>query len=185
VGFVSKVTTQRDEPSLVADVRYVFRVAYRLTGNRTDAEDLTQDVCEQALRKAPEFATDGDCRRWLLRVLYNRFVDTRRHRMRSPVIAGAGLEPDAETSADASDPEDLAAQSQSESALVRAWARLDASQQMLLLLRAEGHELGDIARIAQIDKAALSSRLYRARASLARYLEEEKCVRPICAVQGE
>jgi len=179
------VTTQRDESRLVADVRYIFRVAYRLTGNRTDAEDLTQDVCEQALRKAPEFATDGDCRRWLLRVLYNRFVDTRRHRKRSPVIVSAGIEPDEAMNADASDPEDLAAQSESESALVRAWARLDPAQQVLLLLRAEGHRLGDIARIAEIDKAALSSRLYRARSSLARYLEEEKCARPLCAIHGE
>jgi RNA polymerase sigma-70 factor (ECF subfamily) len=183
---VPKVYTEPDESRLVTDVEYIFRVAYRLTGNRSDAEDLVQDVCEQALRKAPEFATERDCRRWLLRVLYNRFVDSQRHRQRSPIVSqDAESETEAALDADAPDPEELAAQSDSESVLMRAWARLEPAQQMLLLLRAEGHELGEIARITEIDKPALSSRLHRARSRLAKYLEEERSAQPLCAISGE
>src|SRR5690606_2059690 len=83
----ARVSTGPDESLLLGDVERVFRVAYRLTGNRADAEDLVQDVCEAALRKAPELATAQDCRRWLLRVLYNRFVDGKRHARRSPLVA--------------------------------------------------------------------------------------------------
>jgi RNA polymerase sigma-70 factor (ECF subfamily) len=180
---VPKVNTELDEPRLLADVAHVFRVAYRLTGNRADAEDLVQDVCEQALRKAPELATAEDCRRWLLRVLYNRFVDRKRHAKRSPFVpedtAGAA---DAATSAAAAGPEELAMQSDSELALARAWARLEPAQQVRFLLRAEGHELDEIARITDTDKPALSSRLHRARSSLAKYLDEEKSAQPLCAV---
>jgi len=171
------VSTGPDESLLLAGVEHVFRVAYRLTGNRADAEDLAQDVCEAALRKAPELATAQDCRRWLLRVLYNRFVDRKRHDRRSPLVAedeGVEGSADAALAADALDPEELAAQSDAERALGRAWARLEPAQQMLLMLRAEGHELDEIARITDLDKPALSSRLHRARSSLAKYLEDEQ-----------
>lgn len=179
---MARVSTGPDETLLLADVEHVFRVAYRLTGNRADAEDLVQDVCEAALRKAPELATAQDCRRWLLRVLYNRFVDRKRHDRRSPLVAeDAAGEADAALTAEAPNPEELAAQSDAERVLTRAWARLEPAQQLLLLLRAEGHELDDIARIADLDKPALSSRLHRARSSLARYLEEEQSAQPLYA----
>jgi RNA polymerase sigma-70 factor (ECF subfamily) len=165
---------------LAAEVEYLFRVAYRLTGNAHDAEDLAQDVCERALTKAPEFAAADDCRRWLLRVLYNRFVDGRRQRQRSVVaVSGASQVAEAAAKEVASDPENLAVQCDFESALTRAWARLEPAQQILVLLRAEGHDIGEIARITDIDKPALSSRLHRARSSLAKYLEEERSAQPL------
>jgi RNA polymerase sigma factor (sigma-70 family) len=180
---VLTVRADINESRLAGEVENIFRVAYRLTGNLHDAEDLVQDVCERALSKAPEFAAAEDCRRWLLRVLYNCFVDGRRHRQRSPFVASA---PSPETDAAmlgaaAADPEALAVQSDAESALARAWARLEPAQQVLLLLRAEGHDLDEIARIAEIDKPALSSRLHRARSSLAKYLDEQRSAHNPCA----
>jgi RNA polymerase sigma-70 factor (ECF subfamily) len=176
------VTTSLDDTRLAADVAYIFRVAYRLTGDVADAEDLVQDVCERALRKGPEFAVAQDCRRWLLRVLFNRFIDGRRHRQRSPiVVSDARCETEAALSIDVPGPEDLAVQSDSERALTRAWEKLEPAQQILLLLRAEGHQLGEIAQITEIDKPALSSRLHRARSSLAKYLEEERAAQLLCA----
>jgi RNA polymerase sigma-70 factor, ECF subfamily len=178
--FVSTVPAKLDESWLTTEVGQIYRVACRLTGNPHDAEDLVQDVCERALRKAPPLASADDCRRWLLRVLYNRFVDGTRHRQRSPLVAAGGSEP--ESQQEAPDSETLAVQSEGESELERAWARLEPDQQMLLLLRAEGYDLDDISRIAEADKPALSSRLHRARSSLARYLEQERSVRPLRAV---
>jgi len=169
-----------DESWLTSEVEQIFRVAYRLTGNAHDAEDLVQDVCERALRKAPELASPDDYRRWLLRVLYNRFVDGARHRRRSPLVGGDVDEVlDRQTSPDG---ESLAEQSDAESALERAWGKLEADQQVLLLLRAEGHDLGEISRILDIDRPALSCRLHRARASLARNLEQERSAQPLRVV---
>lgn len=165
---------------------YIFRVAYRLTGDTADAEDLVQDVCERALRKGPEFAGAQDSRRWLLRVLFNRFVDCRRHMQRSPIVeSGTGSETGVEFSTDSPGPEDLAVQSDAECALMRAWEKLEPSQQMLLLLQAEGYRLGEIARITEIDKPALSSRLHRARSSLAKYLEEQSRAQQIAPNRRE
>jgi DNA-directed RNA polymerase specialized sigma24 family protein len=73
-------------------------------------------------------------------------------------------------------------QSDQEAALARAWDRLEPDQQLLLLLRAEGHELREIAEITEVDRPALSSRLHRARSSLAKYLEEERSAQPLRAI---
>ena len=174
-----KVHAQFDESWLTAEVEQIYRVAYRLTGNSHDAEDLVQDVCERALRKAPEVASSDDLRRWLLRVLYNRFVDGTRHRQRSPLVAADTHSGEAAAKLEAPDSESLAVQSQEESALIRAWNRLEQEQQMLLLLRAEGYDLDEISGIVEIDKPALSSRLHRARSSLAKYLEQERPAPPL------
>jgi RNA polymerase sigma-70 factor (ECF subfamily) len=179
---VSTLTAKPEASPLAGEVETLFRVAYRLTGNSHDAEDLVQDVCERALRKAPHFADSLDCRRWLLRVLYNCFVDGRRHRQRSPFVAADAAGINGAARADGPGPEDLAARSDSESALMRAWASLPRDQQIILLLRAEGYDLGEIARIAEIDKPALSSRLHRARSSLAKNLEAERSAQLLCAI---
>lgn len=175
-----KAQLKPDESWLTAEVEQIFRVAYRLTGNAHDAEDLVQDVCERALRKAPELANLDDYRRWLLRVLYNRFIDGTRHRRRSPVVGGDAAAADSRQTA--TDLESLAVQAEGETALERAWSQLEPDQQMLLLLRAEGYELDEISRIAGVDKPALSSRLHRARASLARFLEQERSAQPLRVV---
>lgn len=170
---VSTIGLELDESLLAAEVLHLFRIAWRLTGNAHDAEDLVQDVCERALARAPGFATREDCRRWLLRVLYNRFVDGKRHGQRSPIAAG---DPDAALAAardEAAGPEEQAVRSDSEAALERAWGRLEPAQQALLLLRAEGHDLDDIARITSLDKPAISSRLHRARSSLGKFMKQE------------
>jgi RNA polymerase sigma-70 factor (ECF subfamily) len=180
---VLTATAEFDQSQLAAEVDYLFRVAYRLTGDAFDAEDLVQDVCERALRRAPELASSRDCRRWLLRVLYNRFLDGRRRRRRSPIVASqSGGTPDVVARDNTAGPEGLALEAEAETGLVRAWERLEADQQALLMLRAEGHDLDEIAEITELEKPVLSSRLYRARTTLARYLREEESRQPLRAV---
>ena len=172
------VPLRQGEPALTAEVETIYRVAYRLTGNRHDAEDLVQDVCERALSKAPEFASADDCRRWLLRVLYNRFVDGTRARRRRRFFLSAADSREADSARHWQDP---AEQTDDEAALGRAWSRLEPAQQALLSLSAEGHDLAEISRITGIDRHSLSSRLYRARTSLARYLQDEPTAQRACA----
>ena len=44
------------------------------------------------------------------------------------------------------------------------------------------HDLGEISRILEVDRPALSCRLHRARASLARHLEQERSAQPLRVV---
>jgi len=57
------------------------RIAYRLTGNRADAEDLVQDTYVRALRALDNF-TPGSVDAWLRRIATNLFLDGARRRAR-------------------------------------------------------------------------------------------------------
>ncbi|GLZ13680.1 RNA polymerase sigma factor SigE [Actinomadura sp. NBRC 104425] len=59
----------------------VFRLAYRLTGNRHDAEDLTQDVFVRVFRSLSSY-TPGTFEGWLHRITTNLFLDRARRRQR-------------------------------------------------------------------------------------------------------
>ena len=59
----------------------VYRLAYRLTGNRQDAEDLTQDVFVRVFRSLDSFQP-GNFAGWLHRITTNLFLDRARRAAR-------------------------------------------------------------------------------------------------------
>ncbi|MET1036551.1 MAG: RNA polymerase sigma factor SigE [Arthrobacter sp.] len=66
----------------------VYRLAYRLTGNRFDAEDLTQETFVRVFRSLHNF-TPGTLGGWLHRITTNLFLDQarRRNRIRFDALA--------------------------------------------------------------------------------------------------
>jgi RNA polymerase sigma-70 factor (ECF subfamily) len=66
----------------------VFRLAYRLTGNTHDAEDLTQDVFVRVFRSLSSY-TPGTFEGWLHRITTNLFLDgvRRKQRIRFDALA--------------------------------------------------------------------------------------------------
>ncbi|MCO5966961.1 MULTISPECIES: RNA polymerase sigma factor SigE [Actinoallomurus] len=69
----------------------VYRLAYRLTGNQHDAEDLTQEVFVRVFRSLSNY-TPGTFEGWLHRITTNLFLDMVRRRQR---IRFEGLADDA------------------------------------------------------------------------------------------
>ena len=66
-------TQDRDSPEAVIR-RYsdmVYRLAFARTGNRSDAEDLYQEVFLRYLTRAPAFTSEDHRKAWLLRVAVN------------------------------------------------------------------------------------------------------------------
>ena len=59
----------------------VYRLAYRLTGDRHDAEDLTQEVFVRVFRSLGSY-TPGTFEGWLHRITTNLFLDGARRRAR-------------------------------------------------------------------------------------------------------
>ena len=59
----------------------VYRLAYRLTGNKHDAEDLTQEVFVRVFRSLANFQP-GTLDGWLHRITTNLFLDQARRRSR-------------------------------------------------------------------------------------------------------
>src|ERR687898_37852 len=59
----------------------VYRLAYRLSGNQQDAEDLTQETFVRVFRSLADY-TPGTFEGWLHRITTNLFLDLVRRRQR-------------------------------------------------------------------------------------------------------
>ena len=59
----------------------VYRLAYRLTGNQHDAEDLTQEVFVRVFRSLDSY-TPGTFEGWLHRITTNLFLDQARRKQK-------------------------------------------------------------------------------------------------------
>jgi RNA polymerase sigma-70 factor, ECF subfamily len=55
--------------------KYVFHVAYRLTGSSQDAEDVVQETFLKAYRQLSRFEARADFRTWLHRITVNCSID--------------------------------------------------------------------------------------------------------------
>jgi RNA polymerase sigma-70 factor (ECF subfamily) len=63
--------------------RFLYTVAYRLTGNREDAQDLVQEVLLR-VRRGLQTYQPGSLEGWLSRITTNAFLDDVRRRKRRP-----------------------------------------------------------------------------------------------------
>lgn len=66
----------------------LYRTAYRLTGDVSEAEDLTQEVFLQAWKSIGQLQEMPEVRPWLFRVLRNAWIDRLRKRSRRPELVG-------------------------------------------------------------------------------------------------
>ena len=157
----------------------LYRLAYRLTGNRPDAEDLVQDVLVKLYARRDELSSIDDLSPWVGRVLYNQFVDQRRRyrRMRMSLvdIAGDAGQGDAldRLPSQLPGPESHAAGEFDIKQVDEALARLNEDQRIAVLLHdAEGYSLEEIQRVTAVPTGTLKSRLHRARARLRELLAD-------------
>jgi RNA polymerase sigma-70 factor (ECF subfamily) len=81
------------EEVVTAHSARVYRLAYRLTGNPHDAEDLTQEVFVRVFRSLSSY-TPGTFEGWLHRITTNLFLDQARRKAK---IRFDALSDDAET----------------------------------------------------------------------------------------
>lgn len=166
---------------LAPHLTVLFRAAFRLTGNRADAEDLVQDVCVRAFANLATLAALDQPRSWLLKVAYRVFVDGVRRRARSPVrITNEDF--DATCRSDEPSPEDAAEGALAERRLFAAFRQLDKDQRALLALHVEGYSLAELHSITELSTDVLKARLYRARVRLGKLLATEQST-PILALE--
>ena len=155
----------------------VYAVAYRLTGNREDALDVTQDAFLKAYSKISFWQPVGGFLPWLLRLTRNQAIDLirRRKRRRYEPLNEALLPKANGTSAE---PETLATD-----ALVRgreiddrvkaALVKLSPSQSAVFILRHyEGMALAEIAEEIGCTVGSVKVHLFRAVKKLRRELSD-------------
>ncbi len=65
-----------------ATYRKVYNMAFRLAGNRSDAEDLTQEAYYRAYRSFQDYEGDKPFENWIFRIVTRLFLDLLRSRRR-------------------------------------------------------------------------------------------------------
>jgi RNA polymerase sigma-70 factor, ECF subfamily len=68
------------QTSLVAETGRLQKFAFKLTRNRSDADDLVQSTCLRALEKIDSFETGTNLFGWTSKIMYNLFVSGYRRR---------------------------------------------------------------------------------------------------------
>jgi len=166
----------------------LYKAARRMTMSSHDAEDLVQEVCIKAFERLDELEGIDYAYAWLLRVMYNRFIDNQRRGSRSPVdIAPTGVEssePDILQSSSAK-PEDLVDREQNVERVLRAMRCLDADDCALIGMRdVEGFSINDLSELTGMPAGTIKSRLHRTRAKLGRLLSNDAVTQPRLKVVG-
>jgi len=165
--------SQTDVPTwdqIVADhSTRVYRLAYRLTGNPYDAEDLTQEVFVRVFRSLHTY-TPGTFEGWLHRITTNLFLDQARRKSR---IRFDALPEDADNRLPSAVPTpDVAYLSQMFDADIEAaLAELTPDfRAAVVLCDVEGLTYEEIADVLGVKMGTVRSRIHRGRAMLRKAL---------------
>lgn len=152
----------------------LYRLAYRLTGQQHDAEDLVQDVVLKLFPRLDEMTSIEKLGPWLSKVLYRHYIDKIRSQNRSPLQLVEDSEELYQSSeADTPQPSDEAESELTMAALKQAVDRLNEDQRQLVILHdIEGFTLQEIHEMQGVSVGTLKSRLSRAREKLKEYLKK-------------
>lgn len=147
--------------------RAIYRVAWGLTRNASDADDLAQETFVRAWQAIGRFRVGEPLYPWLSRIAVNQAYSLFRKRKRRPELA---LEPLMEAGQQwgvEDDPADHASRNEREAQLQEAFAELSPEHQAVLVLRVvEDLSYEEIAKSLGVPAGTVMSRLSRARAEL-------------------
>jgi len=164
----------------------IYNLARRMLGNDADAEDVTQDVLLQVVRKLDTFRGDAQISTWLHRVTVNAALAHRQKRAnRQKHETGEAADEFLETAAPETavrrwtvSPEEPVLAAEQHAVIERAIKELpEPFRDVYLLADVEGLPNAEIGEMLGLSVAAVKSRLHRARMRmrdlLAPHFEEE------------
>ncbi len=150
--------------------RQVFHLAYRMTGNTADAQDLTQEAFLRVLRALDRVRPGVPLDAWLYRIVTNLFIDSlRRRRLRvesldQPALTPSGGEVERAVADPSGNPEALVVDPVVDARVQQALLQLAPELRAVVLLSdVEGFAYEEIAQILDLPLGTVKSRLHRAR----------------------
>jgi RNA polymerase sigma-70 factor (ECF subfamily) len=151
--------------------RNVFRLAFRMTGNEEDAEDVVQETFLKAYRNLPRFAGQSEFSTWLHRIAANCAVDSLR-RGASRWMQERPLEAESlEAAASDPTPERAFFGSEIHRRVARSLEGLSAMERAAFVLRHfEGRTIAEIGKTLGVRSGAAKNCVFRAVAKLRRDL---------------
>ncbi len=158
--------------------RRVFNLSYRFTGNRQEAEDLSQEVFLRVYKTLGSYrATSGQFTTWLTSVTRNLLIDHYRRTRKGRVTdslddENANMQIEQKESG-ARRPDDLAMAGQLGAQVQRALEKLSPELREAVILRdLQGLEYGEIRQVLSVPEGTVKSRINRGRIELARLLSQ-------------
>jgi len=148
----------------------LYRLAWRLTGSKGEAEDLFQELLIKAFGKLDELVHIEEPGSWLSRVMYNLFIDEQRrfrrrrlHTVEEGQLPGEGLAGLPGPGGPDYDNQRLEQIRRLDAAL----AKLSDEHRIVVLLHdTEGYKMTEIQELTGVPVGTIKSRLHRARARL-------------------
>jgi RNA polymerase sigma-70 factor (ECF subfamily) len=150
----------------------LYRVAYSVTRNAAEAEDVVQETFLRVLRNTDKMAEVRDFRVWLVRIAWNLVLDYKRKVKRRPEMQDIA---DLERMLPASDlsAEQTLIAAQRHARILNLMHALPAKEREALLLSAiEELSTVEIARVLNTTESTIRSRIFRARRMLESMLAE-------------
>ena len=174
--------------------RNVHRLAYRLTGNAHDAEDVVQEAFLRAYQKLQQFEARANFGTWVYRIAANYAIDRLRQRQKEearrnqPEEHGPdGIEQDPllQVRDQKPTPERLMQSTQLRREMQRALSKLsDAERTAFVMRHWEGRGIEEIAGALQSNSSAAKNTVFRAVQKLRHALEPFLDSRPQARVMG-
>jgi RNA polymerase sigma-70 factor, ECF subfamily len=150
----------------------MYRLAYRLVGDRHEAEDLVQEAFRSAWKSRNLFESDGSGRAWLASILRRRVADHWR-RPRPPAVVADEQRLEIELPAEDPCRDELTDEMQ------RALDRLPAElKETLLLVVVADLTHQEASELLGVPLGTVLSRVSRARGRLRDYLTETQAIEP-------
>jgi RNA polymerase sigma-70 factor (ECF subfamily) len=161
----------------------VFRLAYRLTGNHHDAEEIVQEAFLRAYQKLQQFASEANFATWVYRIAANYTIDRKRQMKNEEArrqAASQEMTDDVETDPlrhipdGAPSPERLTQSVELRRDMQIALASLTAAERVAFVMRhQEGCGIEEIAVALQSNSSAAKNTVFRAVQKLRRALEPQ------------
>ena len=173
-----RVRAQAEEAALAVLVEQysgtLYRVAFSVLRNPSDAEDAVQEAFLRVLRHRHTLGEVRDHRVWLIRIVWNVVLDRKRRAKTRPetddVTELARVLPSNGLSA-----EQIAAAAQHHAQVLACVDKLPVKERQVLLLSAfEELSSVEIAGVLGITESSVRSRLFRARNLMAGMLEHKR-----------
>jgi RNA polymerase sigma-70 factor (ECF subfamily) len=154
-----------------AHLRRIFLLIYRIVGNVSDAQDLTQEAFIKALQRQDQIRDLDKAAHWLSRIATNTALDfLRRHRRVSFTELDELVDPP--RTADTEGPESLVLRAEQQELLAEGLELLTPKERAALLLRdVEDLPAEEVARHLNCGKATVRSHIANARVKFRRFLE--------------
>lgn len=190
------IAGDRDAFRLLVDrhSRYVFRLAYRLTGNQQDAEEVVQEAFLRAYQKLEQFEARANFGTWVYRIASNYAIDRMRQRRKEEarMEAPAARQEDGDNRdpldliADSSPtPERLTQSVELKKRMQQALSELTEAERTAFIMRHwEGCGIEEISAALKTSSSATKNTVFRSVQKLRKLLEPHLGLRPQVKAMG-